>query len=127
MHNYTLKNIANYIKIFLTNKVFLSNIYRQCEGGGIGRRVRLRGVWLSVWVQVPSFTPKNTDTKQGVCIFFVFKKVGLEYGASNFSCVFAIGEKIVQWTILRVGRYKTKVPSFTLRELSKNFSKNKSE
>ncbi len=41
------------------------------EGGGIGRRVRLRGVWLSVWVQVPSFTPKNTSTKIGACIFFV--------------------------------------------------------
>ena len=30
------------------------------EGGGIGRRVRLRGVWLSVWVQVPSFTPNES-------------------------------------------------------------------
>ena len=29
-----------------------------CECGGTGRRVRLRGVWETVWVQVPSFAPK---------------------------------------------------------------------
>ncbi len=28
-----------------------------CESGGIGRRARLRGVWATVRVQVPSFAP----------------------------------------------------------------------
>ena len=32
------------------------NMNRGC--GGIGRRVRLRGVWETVWVQVPSTAPK---------------------------------------------------------------------
>ena len=36
-------------------------MYLAREGGGIGRRVRLRGVWLSVWVQVPSFTPFENE------------------------------------------------------------------
>ena len=31
---------------------------KNCGCGGIGRRVRLRGVWETVWVQVPSTAPK---------------------------------------------------------------------
>ena len=30
-----------------------------CGRGGTGRRVRLRGVWETVWVQVPSTAPKK--------------------------------------------------------------------
>ncbi len=29
-----------------------------CESGGTGRRARLRGVWATIRVQVPSFAPK---------------------------------------------------------------------
>ena len=29
-----------------------------CGRGGTGRRARLRGVWATVWVQVPSAAPK---------------------------------------------------------------------
>jgi hypothetical protein len=32
--------------------------YYFCGRGGIGRRARLRGVWATVWVQVPSTAPK---------------------------------------------------------------------
>ena len=56
---------------FLTRIKNLSNIIRLREGGGIGRRVRLRGVWLSVWVQVPSFTPKIVLTLLCRDYFFV--------------------------------------------------------
>ena len=56
---------------FLTNAIFLSNIIEvRREGGGTGRRVRLRGVWLSVWVQVPSFTPKlKTDGSRSFLLY----------------------------------------------------------
>ena len=47
------------------------------EGGGIGRRVRLRGVWLSVWVQVPSFTPNKMTQPFGWVILFYMHKMGL--------------------------------------------------
>ena len=62
----------------MTNRRILGNIIRaKREGGGTGRRVRLRGVWLSVWVQVPSFTPKKGT---GFCPFFFLRLVvmGLE-------------------------------------------------
>lgn len=37
----------------------ISIIIRAVRGrGGIGRRVRLRGVWETVWVQVPSTAPE---------------------------------------------------------------------
>ena len=61
---------------FLTRIKNLSNIIRLREGGGIGRRVRLRGVWLSVWVQVPSFTPKQKDQPKGLVFFVLW--MGLE-------------------------------------------------
>ncbi len=42
-----------------------------CRAGGIGRRVRLRGVWATVRVQVPRPTPNAKKTpKFGV--FFAF-------------------------------------------------------
>ena len=49
-----------------------------CEGGGIGRRVRLRGVWLSVWVQVPSFTPNKKDMLSAYPFCFSKSNKGLE-------------------------------------------------
>ncbi len=64
----------------MTNVKNLSKIYRLArEGGGIGRRVRLRGVWLSVWVQVPSFTPnKKGCTKVASFFLFIGHLMGLE-------------------------------------------------
>ncbi len=32
-----------------------------CGRGGTGRRARLRGVWATVWVQVPSAAPKHSN------------------------------------------------------------------
>ena len=32
-----------------------------CESGGIGRRARLRCVWETIRVQVPSLAPNKTD------------------------------------------------------------------
>ena len=37
--------------------IILTVLIEICESGGIGRRARLRGVWETVWVQVPSFAP----------------------------------------------------------------------
>ena len=35
----------------------LSQRFNICGCGGTGRRARLRGVWATVWVQVPSAAP----------------------------------------------------------------------
>ncbi len=42
-------------------------LYLLCDGGGIGRRARLRGVWATVWVQVPSFAPIKKNAER--CFF----------------------------------------------------------
>ena len=47
------------------------------EGGGIGRRARLRGVWATMWVQVPSFAPNKEDSTERLGLFF--HSMGLEY------------------------------------------------
>ena len=42
-----------------------------CGRGGTGRRARLRGVWATVWVQVPSAAPdrsKRFELALFVCI-----------------------------------------------------------
>ena len=46
-----------------------------CDGGGIGRRARLRGVWATVRVQVPSFAPSQLVYKPFAYrpFFFVFR------------------------------------------------------
>ncbi len=56
-----------------------------CGRGGTGRRVRLRGVWETVWVQVPSTAPKNLYF---ISMFIYFK---LSIGFLSFlnkSCSF---------------------------------------
>ncbi len=39
--------------------VFVARAAPFCGRGGIGRRVRLRGVWETVWVQVPPSAPNK--------------------------------------------------------------------
>ena len=36
--------------------------FQLCDRGGIGRRARLRGVWETIWVQVPSIAPCKPHT-----------------------------------------------------------------
>ena len=36
------------------------------DGGGIGRRARLRGVWATVRVQVPSFAPETIKVEHSI-------------------------------------------------------------
>lgn len=43
-----------------------------CGCGGTGRRVRLRGVWETVWVQVPLAAPENPDILKMSGLFFYF-------------------------------------------------------
>ena len=42
--------------------------------GGTGRRVRLRGVWETVWVQVPSTAPNKNESYDtiGIATFVLF-------------------------------------------------------
>ncbi len=47
-------------------------MYKLCEGGGIGRRARLRGVWATVRVQVPSFAPRSRNlSKENYDFLFI--------------------------------------------------------
>ena len=52
-----------------------------CGGGGTGRRARLRGVWATIRVQVPSFAPNknktNLDEKSKFVLFFTRDYFGL--------------------------------------------------
>ena len=48
------------------------------ESGEIGRRARLRGVWLSVRVQVPSLAPKTKRVPKVLFLFFAIKMEDLE-------------------------------------------------
>ncbi len=41
-----------------------------CGRGGTGRRVRLRGVWETVWVQVPPSAPRKPSDKGGFLFMF---------------------------------------------------------
>ena len=41
----------------LTNLLLFCYNIKACEGGETGRRARLRGVWATIRVQVPSFAP----------------------------------------------------------------------
>ena len=45
----------------LTSNGNYAILHLACGRGGTGRRVRLRGVWETVWVQVPSTAPKYND------------------------------------------------------------------
>ena len=45
-------------------------LHLACGRGGTGRRVRLRGVWETVWVQVPSTAP--TEKTISLSSFFHF-------------------------------------------------------
>ncbi len=52
-------------------------IFYNCGRGGTGRRVRLRGVWETVWVQVPSAAPTKERHYIGASLFFVCNAAGL--------------------------------------------------
>lgn len=43
-----------------------------CGYGGIGRRVRLRGVWETIRVQVPVTAPKPTEIEQTISVGFFY-------------------------------------------------------
>jgi hypothetical protein len=47
-----------------------NNICDKCPGGGTGRRVRLRGVWATVPVQVRSWAPIFKIKRDAVTISF---------------------------------------------------------
>ena len=53
-------------------------LHLACGRGGTGRRVRLRGVWETVWVQVPSTAPKKMTCTFIVQVFFLQGSKGLE-------------------------------------------------
>ena len=61
----------------------------------------------------PAFGTKINRVKSKYLARFVFLSnlVGLELGASKLVCVFAKGEKTVQWTVLREAREKQVPPS----------------
>ena len=42
-----------------------------CDRGGTGRRARLRGVWETVWVQVPSIAPTKKQSIYIDCFFAI--------------------------------------------------------
>ena len=41
-----------------------------CGRGGTGRRVRLRGVWETVWVQVPSTAPEIVKSEHAAVYLY---------------------------------------------------------
>ena len=54
-------------------------LHLACGRGGTGRRVRLRGVWETVWVQVPSTAPTKNDLYiHCTSLFFLQGSKGLE-------------------------------------------------
>ena len=70
-----------------------------CEGGGIGRRARLRCVWETLGVQIPSFAPNKVDNFDTIgietidLILFVKMLVAQGFSARRLSelvslCVF---------------------------------------
>ena len=65
-----------------------------CGGGGTGRRARLRGVWATVRVQVPSSAPKRNDNFLSEdCRFFLFFSL-FSFRSYRFSKIVVSGEKI---------------------------------
>lgn len=54
----------------LTSNGNYAILHLACGRGGTGRRVRLRGVWETVWVQVPSTAPNRKD--DNIIVFFSF-------------------------------------------------------
>ena len=58
----------------LTSNGNYAILHLACGRGGTGRRVRLRGVWETVWVQVPSTAPNknktNLDENSKFVLFF---------------------------------------------------------
>ncbi len=58
----------------MTKNKNLVKIYRLCEGGGTGRRVRLRGVWLIRVGSSPILHTKNDRVYLGR-FFVVFKNI----------------------------------------------------
>ncbi len=62
---YSMCNIKKNFKKMLTQTLYASIINllletaTTCGSGGTGRRARLRGVWATVRVQVPSSAPKQ--------------------------------------------------------------------
>ena len=65
----------------LTSNGNYAILHLACGRGGTGRRVRLRGVWETVWVQVPSTAPNknntNPDGKSEFVLFFTRDYYGL--------------------------------------------------
>ncbi len=62
----------------LTSNGNYAILHLACGRGGTGRRVRLRGVWETVWVQVPSTAPKKMTCTFIVQVFFLQGSKGLE-------------------------------------------------
>lgn len=54
----------------LTSNGNYAILHLACGRGGTGRRVRLRGVWETVWVQVPSTAPTKMTCTFIVQVFF---------------------------------------------------------
>ena len=54
-----------------------------CGRGGIGRRVRLRGVWETVWVQVPSTAPTEKAPIYGCFFCWSANRRDLKGGKEN--------------------------------------------
>ena len=54
----------------LTSNGNYAILHLACGRGGTGRRVRLRGVWETVWVQVPSTAPFETSSSDSYLGFF---------------------------------------------------------
>ena len=59
----------------LTSNGNYAILHLACGRGGTGRRVRLRGVWETVWVQVPSTAPTENDLHIHRASHFFCKKV----------------------------------------------------
>ncbi len=63
----------------LTSNSNYAILHLACGRGGTGRRVRLRGVWETVWVQVPSTAPTKNDLHiHCASLFFMQGSKGLE-------------------------------------------------
>ena len=84
--------------------------------GGTGRRVRLRGVWATIRVQVPVTAPKKDN--QQVVFFYCFRDFKLlrNLTATQFEPVFRCTLKLrFRCKASPLGRTKTSEQSYLLR------------
>ena len=87
-------------------------LHLACGRGGTGRRVRLRGVWETVWVQVPSTAPTKNDLHIHCVSLFFCKGVRDLNGTlrKQHSALFLVPGVIATALAAQIKAYETPAP-----------------